>query len=283
MVTKDQNRLIRVFFFSSLIIAITVLTTLIIALGGSGFDTREIIDIFNIYGTFFIAAILIILMMFGIETIIKKGDARYGNSLLFNSPGEFPAFSGFKRFNSYLLFLLSAFVFSIIGLFTSLQGQTFTGEVLIGQQFTPVKELLFRLFLIPLAENLVPAALTALAIVILRNYSRRRNISKAGFRTSVIFTAIIIYAGTGVINHLSRYGASDLNVFIVLGFWAIGGLLTAMSGSIIPFAVMHGANNLFFDLQSFVSSDTTLVIAFALIIGIGILGFIEFRRTRRKN
>ena len=63
----------------------------------------------------------------------------------------------------------------------------------------------------------------------------------------------------------------------------MGGLLTALTGSFIPFWVMHLTNNLFMDLKRFTSNELVFVyIGVTIIIFIG-LYFLIYRSKKEQN
>lgn len=272
MADRGEKSQIGAFFFQALwVVVLMLIVPLLIGFGFSGFDTQAVFNIYSLYAAFGIAGLIAVLLAMGVEYYNTKGDEKYGNSVLFASPGENPAFSGFKYFKERRLglLLLSLFLFSLFGLFLGLQGQSFTGEVLVQQQFTPVGDLLFRLFLVPIAENSMFAGILALTIVLIRIAARRYNWEKSIF---VFASAIIIpiVAGIiGVINHQLRYGSSDLSTVVVFLFWTVGGILTLLSGSFVPFVALHAGNNFFYDLQRLFSSDRILIVTSIVIIILG--------------
>ena len=51
-------------------------------------------------------------------------------------------------------------------------------------------------------------------------------------------------------------------------FWFVGGLITTITGSVIPFLIMHDINNFYFKLSKLFSND---IVTFLTFTAIGIL------------
>lgn len=270
---------------AGIVIFLMVSLTAFIGYFGSGFDSQEIFNLFNNYGVFGVGSILVGLIIFLTEIFVIKGDEKYGNSVLLASPGDPPSPKFFRFFKGrqLSLILIAGILFSIMGLFISLGGQSFTGEVLVEQQFSTGTETIFKFLLIPIAENAIPFAFGAVFLLGLRIFARRSKMSKGVFAIAAIIGIVMIYGLVGYGNHQLRYGASDLQGFTVFGFWAVGGFITVLTGTFWPFMIMHMANNLFFDLQSFLSNDFTRVFIFALIASQIVLLIFTLRRKDRTS
>ena len=77
----------------------------------------------------------------------------------------------------------------------------------------------------------------------------------------------ILLAGLyGYLNHLLHYGSNEISLTVVILFWSVGGFLTVLTGSAIPFIIMHLMNNLFFDLKNFYSNDLILIFTIVVLI-----------------
>jgi len=281
---KDRKLLKNNLILGGSVIFVMITVTLLIGFGFSGFDTKAILDVFQTYGVFGIAGVLVVMMFYGAEILTKKGDDKYGNSLLFSSPGEPPAVPAAKFFQNkkMILLVLSLILFGFLGLLIGLQGQSFTGEVLVQQQFSPGGEILFRFFLIPLAENASIAGIIAVFIFSWRVYARRTKMSARNFAIGAIIILVIVTGISGLVNHNLRYADADISKLVVFAFWSMGGLITGLIGSYIPFASMHASNNLFFDLQKQFSSDSVRIITVGILIAL-IVWLIRLIRKARKN
>lgn len=280
----DNKSLIRNLRSMGIIAFLMISVTSFVGYFGSGFDTQGIINLFNNYGVFGLGSLVVILIVFLVNGAITKDD-KYGNSVMINSPGETPALGIFKFFQNreLILIVISFIVFGIIGAFSAAQGQSFTGEVLIGQQFGTGAELFFKFLLIPLAENLQALAFGVLSLLVLRIVAVKNKWSKGTFQAVSIVTIILVTGLVGFGNHQLRYGASDLSGIIVFTFWSIGGLLTVITGSFWPFAIMHAANNLFYDLQREFSSDSVVISSFLIIAFLVVWLIYLLIRKRKKD
>lgn len=248
---------------------------------GGAFDENAFLQQFNTYSNFAIYSIIGIVIILILMYAIKYKDERYGDSISFNSLGEYPAISFFRRFSVLQLTFLSLIIFLSIGLFVFLikqQSFTGTGIPVLQQQVTPFSSLLFSSFLVPIAENLDAQLIIAFFIFILALYARKYNIDRGsytGYYYLILIAGISLF---GVANHLLRYSGSELSLLTVALFWGIIGLLTALTGSIIPGLIFHFVNNLLYDLNKYFSADFA-----TLTIGITLFLFIVFYLFTYRN
>ena len=256
---KNGRNIIRICVLSAVIIFVMVLTSQMIGLGSSGFDTTEVLQQFWFYVAPALGFLLGIIVLFVVELTITEGDKEYGNSLCFNSTDDSPSLIGQASFlNTWpRLTLLSILIVSILGLIQfSVGGQTtFTGIGVLTQQFTETGSVLYSSALIPAAENLGAAFMFAFFLFTLRYYSRKFKIGMPAFIILAIVLAMVTFGAYGYINHQLRYSESEIALTTTLAFWAIGGLITVITGSFIPFWIIHIGNNLFFTLAKFSSVD----------------------------
>jgi hypothetical protein len=267
---SDKNKVIlRALFFSGFIGFIGYVLSQTVGLGAGGFDSAQVLTQFNFYsvgGTFLLITLL---FLFGL-LFWKKGN-EYGDSVFYVSQGRYPSLSIFRNFSSIRLFLLSSIVFGFAGLFMVITGQkTFTGLRILEHQFTPVGSISFSALLIPISENLGAQAVIATAVVLLTIFAVKYDWSKANFRVLVLIGIPLIVATYWILNHLLRYGGSELSLTVVFIFGLIGGLITVLSGSFIPFLMLHVVNNLFFDLRTNFATELirnyTIAILFLMIV-----------------
>jgi len=284
MVSKTR-RIVRVLSLAAILLLIMIQFTQTLGLAARGFDETDVLQQFFFYAAPGIGFLLGLLIVFVIELFITKGDARYGDSLAFNSPGEKPALSVFKRFTVMQIFLLSLIIFSMSGLVATVTNQqSFTGLAVLPQQFTATSSISFSTALVVVSENLGAAFVIAMLLLGLRALARKTNMSAINFSILAIMTFIVIGI-VGLGNHLLRYPDSETALITVFVFWSVGGLITLLVGSFIPFAVMHASNNIFFDLQRFFSSDTVIGWTIGIIIGLILLYIVVYRKRLlgRKN
>jgi len=277
MIPKTK-RVVTFFVQGAILLFLGFLVTQSIGLGAEIFDVKELLGQFNFY-IVSIGFMLGLAFLFIANYVIKKGDEKYGDSLAFASPGEKPAVPFFKRFSSLQIFVLSTIIFGVFGLiaFTTKQN-TFTGIISIEQQFAPQSQLLFSSLLIPISENLGAAFFIAMALFFLGFYARKIKMSSPTFSILAIFAIPILIGAYGVINHLLRYSGADLSLVIVFFFWYIGGLITVLTGTFIPFWVMHIANNVFYDMQRLFSSDTVVISTIMVLVLISVAYAIIYRK-----
>lgn len=275
----------RIVHFLLLVFVIGILTFLLpqsIGLGAGGFDSSEVLQKFGFYLVGGIFLVLIIIA-FLVELVLKKGDNRYGNSIAFADQGETPHISFFKRFSSMQLFLLSTILFGLMFLLVTTVRQTsFIGFKTLEQQFTPTAELLFSTFLVAGSENLGMALIIATCLIGLRLYARKTNMSKGSFLV-LSFLVAIVGALYWVVNHLLRYSGQDYQLGVVFIFGFMMALLTLLTGSFIPAWVMHMTNNLFFDMQTMFSRDNVVIMVVIALVLLSILYFIFFRKRKKQE
>lgn len=260
-----------------ILIFIGFLSAKTLGLGRTGFEVKEIFDQYVFYavnGGIFLLGLLSIYV-----ASLITGDEKFGTSVAFNSPGESPAIEGDFFKSPWRLILFSIMLFSLLGIASTVSNTTFTGVGKLAQQFTVTDNIMFSSLLVPIAENIDLAFFIALIIFIIRSIAKKNDWSKTNF---ILFTATavtIISSLYGVANHLLRYQGQEVAIIVVAFFWAIGGLMTILTGSFIPFWIMHVSNNLFFMLRQSFSSESALTIAVVL----SVISFILFALTFLKK
>jgi hypothetical protein len=294
MNNNDSKNIVQTLVLAGIIIFILLLVPEFIGLGKSGFSfvvgSGDITGInfllfqFLFYSGPGVGFLLGILIFFIVELVIKKDDYKFGSSLSFNSPGETPApatkyFSGWK--GMIKLTLLSIIIFSLLGLYTVFTGNSFTGVGNLQHQFTIFDNLLYSAALVAVSENLGAAFFWAMILVFIRAFARNVKMNKDGFIIFSVIMCILAYLTYGFVLHQLRYQGSEVALISVLIFWAVGGLITILSGSFIPFWIMHIANNLFYDLSKYYSSDIIFIWTIGSIIFLGLIYVVAF--IRRNN
>jgi hypothetical protein len=281
MATEQTKRIVHFFLLALVVGIVTFLIPQSIGLGAGGFDSEEVLKQFGFYlaGGIFL---LLIVIAFIIELVIKKGDERYGDSIAFADQGQIPHIPFFKKLSSFQLFLLSTIIFGIIFLLiTTVRQTSFIGFKTLEQQFTPTAELLFSSLLVPGSENLGMALVIAACLIGLRIWARRINMSKINFMI-LSYLAVLVGALYWMANHLLRYGGQDFQLGVVFIFGFVMALLTMLTGSFIPALVMHMTNNVFFDMANLFSRDNVLIGVIITLIVLSILYFIIYRKRKNK-
>ena len=249
------------FWNFALLLAIVLIigysTTNFIGLSRSGFDSSETLSLQTFYLIGGIFAFILFLLQ-GYAIFIKDDD-EYGTSIGFSSIGGEPHLSFFERFSTFQLLWFSVILFLFLGLFNQFifpEQKSYTGTgVLQTQQFTPTDSLIYSTLLIPTAENLGSAVILAFLMIFGAYYFNKFGWSDVNYRIAIFLLIPIAFGTFGLGNHLLRYSGSEIALTVVFFFWFIGGLITLLTGSFIPFWIMHMANNLFLDLSRFFSND----------------------------
>ncbi len=266
---------------AAILIAIGYLSSTAMGLGRTGFDQQSILQQYTFYlnGGLFLLGLL----SFYIASLVTS-DEKYGSSVAFNSPGEAPAIESNFFKNPFRLVLFSIALFSILGIISTSSNTVFTGVGQLAQQFTVTDNIIFSSLLVPVAENLGLAFFIAIIIFLTRVLARKNNWSKTNFIVFTAITTIITSSAYGVVNHLLRYQGQEVAIAYVAFFWAFGGLITILTGSFIPFWIMHISNNLFFMLRQSFSSEYAMIFAVSLTIASFILFALTlFRKKPQEN
>lgn len=224
-----------------------------VVLAKAGFLEPDVANQLQIYSQLFLAIIgVIILYCFN---YFWKGNDKYGDNI-----GIFNKEEGILKNMTYPQIALLSFI-GLPALFFLANSLKILGKGLFGlkvlpiQQFTKVDSLIINTLQIPITENLFLAAaigfiatiITLLAIY----YKWDKNTATQYKYIAVVIGSFIL----GVLWHLTAYPNSDQVILVVGFFWAIGGLISLATGSMIPFIAMHMANNFTLDFQQLYASD----------------------------
>lgn len=281
---ENKTKIILNFFGTLLFIGVVgYLASESVGLALGGFDTQAILQqqSFYLIGGLFA---LFIICGFVIEFVIRKGDERYGSSILFSSPGETPALPMLKKYSQFRILFLSIIVGLILGLFAFVTKQTtFTGLPKIAQQFTPQANLLYASLLIPASENLGLALVLLVTILILRVFARKNNWTKANFIIMCFIFCLLTGTIYWVINHLLHYAGSEMSLIAVAGFGFVMSLITLLTGSFIPAWILHISNNAFYDMQALFTRDSVIIFTGIIIIVLIFIYMLIFRKGSKLN
>jgi len=275
---KQTKTIVGTLLLSAFLIFMMVLLPQSVGLSRGGFDNSEVLQQYYFYVTSGISFLIGILILFVVGLYLNKKSSSYGNeSLLFSNQGDKPSIPFFSRFTIIQLIWLSVIVFSSLSLWLSLtQQQTFTGIRFLENQFTQTDSAIFSSGLIPAAENLGLAFVIAGFMFLIRWLARKYNITSENF-IGFAYLVIFIGGGYGVINHILRYGGSDIKLVTVFIFWTTLTLITLLTGSFVPAWIYHMMNNLFFDFKRFYSSEEMIIYFGLAILIITILYFVIYR------
>lgn len=260
-----------------------VLLSLFFLFGGGGIEKEDILAKNNFYipyGVAFLIGIIAIKVVSLFVFTNKNEDIEGG---LIHDPEQ--SGLGFLSLvkNPFLLLFFSIIVFSLLGwLFTS-QQLFFNATPNYEQQFTTGADLYFSVYPASPTETLGAIFIISLYGLTLGIFSKKGKLSFVMFWVLFIIGSIILSGIFGYINHLARYGFDDVAIQNVVLFWSFGGLITAVSGSVIPFLVMHDINNFFFRISKLFSNDIVTFITFTIIGLLSLIFILVFIRVRSKK
>lgn len=261
-------------WLAGIVLTFSVLLSTIYAGAKGEILSDSVKDILNSYRAFCIGGIFCILIFYFILLLME--DDEYGDSVLFNSVGDFPSFKIPFVPNGWALGLLSIIVFTIIGLLTTLNQQSyvsFSDTPFTQEAFSPVQSIVFTSLLVPGSENAVAGGLIAIAIAFAYMFARRQDWSSINYRLVIGLISVIIPTAYSVALHYTRYSGSDVALISVAIFWALGGLVTFLTGSFIPFWIWHIENNIFYAIQSQFAGDTIYYVM-GTFLGVSIIAYI---------
>lgn len=253
----------------AIVLAVMLFVPTLIGLGKGGFDIQEVLTQFFFYSGLGVGFAVIIILLTVANEFLSSG--LHGTGLGFDSIGEAPHAKTKMFENRFRLVLSCIIIFSVLGLFAGATSQTYFGLGSLEQQFTKLDNTVYNGALVASSENLGAAALIALVIFSLRYFAKRKNWSKQNLSIltwASVIAGVIMY---GVINHLLRYGTNDFALLNVAGIWGIGAVMTMMTGSFIPFWILHIVNNVFYSIGSQFSKDITQVYIIGFIVVMVIL------------
>lgn len=283
-----QKSILRNLALAIILASIMLLVPQFIGLSKEGFKDLTLLQQFYYYIETGIGFLLVTAFIFIFGMLIKNVDEKYGKGVAFASQGESPAAKIFKKLSSFHIFLISVIIFSILGLVNFLTSQTvFTGVGSLSQQFTPTDHIWYSSALIPASENLGSALVIALAFFGIRFLLRKKDLNEIYYK-AICYVVIPILVGLyGLSNHMLRYSSSDVNLSVVFFFWLLGGLLTVIVGSFIPFWVAHIINNLFTDLKVYFSFDGMILLIASIVVSLIVLYsiyvFVYLRKKKAKE
>lgn len=282
---KKEFTIYLIFIVVMFFLTLSVVQTL--GLSRSGLDSLTALNQWYFYEIPFIGFAVGILILLLIELIITKDDVKYGNSIFFFSPGEFPAVP--------LKFLKRWFVVALGGLIIILSfylilsflppqtSQTIliSDVGVLAEQFTPTDNIIYNILLIPIPENLGAFFAAGFFLLFFRMLARKYDINKITFQAMSWLIFIFSFLIYGILNHLLHYSTNDTALFNVAVFWTIGAIITILSGAFLLFWELHAINNLFYDLNYYhlMNDITRIYIGGVILILVIIFIFIVFRPT----
>lgn len=205
-----------------------------------------------------------------------KQNNKYGDNIgVFNR--DETAFREFKPFQvEFLSFVVMPILFLIANLSGRLGDGFFGLKVLpVTQQFSASDILLVSTLQIPISENIMASFAVGLLVLSLMIVALLTNMKKEDFTT---YRYIIVTLGLGLLGylwHLTAYPNSATAGLTVGVFWAIGGLISIWTGSMIPFLAMHMSNNFFIDFSTLYTSSSAMAwVIFSIVALAGLYVYI---------
>ena len=265
-----------------LVIVIGILS-LVFGLGFGGFERESVLqkNIFYLsYGLIFLFG-LVTLKIAGIFVFGKKHADIEGVVTHDPEQSPFPNLRVIK--NPWLLGYFSLMIFGFLGWMASRYQTFFNAVPKYEQQFTPAADLFFSVYPASPSETLGALFLISLLGFFLGYMVMKQKLSKGWFLGMFFIGGPLISMGYGIINHLARYGGQEIAMSSVGLFWYFGGLITVLSGSVIPFLVMHDVNNFYFKFSKLFGSEVVTVTTF-LILGMMLVLFliVLFKPKKKK-
>ena len=235
------------------------------SLSKGGFDDLNVFQQFVFYsGSVAIVGFGILCLIF-INLLITKWDENYGDGIGFFDLGELPHIDIFKNYSGIQLTWLSTIIFFGLGILNfalrpilPFLQESYSG-VLILQQFTQFENNIFSLLLVPIVESLWAVLFIGGIITSLRFIFAKFDGGENNFVLTSIIGVTLIMFFVGIIWHNQIYPESDVIRTIGGGFWAFGSLITILTGTIIPFWILHLFNNFFIIFAKDLASDVFLI------------------------
>ena len=278
-----KHEILELAFLVIYIVLVIGVFTLFAGFGLGGFSREEILNKANFYipyGIIFLLGI-IALKVVGIFVFGKKHAALEG--VIVHDPPQTPL-GKFKLFNRpFLLAYFSLIVFMLLGWWFSLTQTFFSDIPRYEQQFTTGADLFFSVYPASPSETLGAIFLIGLVGLILGWMVLKGKLGKIVAFVLFVISGTIASLLFGIINHQLRYGSSEVALANVAVFWTFGGLITTLTGSMIPFLILHDVNNFYFRLSKLFSSDIVTFITFTIITILIVLFLIVFIRAKKKK
>jgi hypothetical protein len=231
-----------------------------------GVEVREIFDKSVLYIGIFGASLLLILAFIFYKNFKKGLRNEYEPLCLYSKNSTLSKISIFNWVSSPLkLFLISAIIFTIIGLF-SVSTNTFFSSAPTQQQFTTTGGVISAAEPAATSENLLLFFIMNLALLGVYILATKYNWSPE--TTTIISTiAVIIFCVMfWIFYHSAKYGGQETAMLAVIIFAFFGSIITVVTRSFIPWHIWHFCNNLFLTLGTHYSTDSIMIVTVLAVI-----------------
>jgi len=278
-----KHEILELVWFGVYVVLVIGIFTLLVGFGLGGFEAEEVLkkNMFYIpYGAIFFIGVML-LKVAGI-LVFKKKHADIEGPISHDSE-QSPIGSLRLVKNPLLLIFFCLIFFGLLGFLAS-RYQTFFSEIpRYEQQFTEAADVFFSVYPASPSETLGAIFLISLVGFVLGYYVMKGKLGKTWFLILFIPIGTLVSTFYGIANHIMRYSGSEIAMQNVVIFWTIGGLITTISGSVIPFLIMHDVNNFFFRFSRLFGSEIVMFITFTVIGLLLLLSLLIYFRKRKKR
>lgn len=288
MVDYTRREVLDIVFLVVYVVLTVGIFGLFVGFGLGGFERQEVLEKNNFYIPYGVGFLIgVLALKIGGLFLFGKKKANYEGAIL-HDPEQTP-FGVFKSLSNPIVLLLAMLiVFTIAGYFAT-SSQTFFSEIpRYEQQFTPTADVFFSVYPAAPSETLGAIFLISLFGFIWGFVALKYRIPFIVFFLVLLIVGTLISMGYGYVNHIARYSDSEIKMRNVLWFWGFGGFLTSLTGSVIPFLVLHDLNNFFYKLSEVFNSDVAQflvlsMIALEVVLFIFILTKFVWGKNRKKT
>lgn len=278
-----KNEILEILFLVVYAVIVLGIASLIFGFGLGGFEQEAVLQKNNFYlpyGTIFLIGLIVVQI---ISLFVFSGKDKTKDGALIHDPEQGMFTKSLINKNPFLLYFFSIIIFALIGWYAS-QYQTFFSDIpKFEQQFTVGADLFFSVYPASPSETFGALFLVSLVGLIIGLFVKSGKLSRNFFLVLFIPLGTLVSMFYGIINHLARYGSSDVAIQNVMVFWGLGGFITTITGSVIPFLVMHDVNNFYVRFSKLFGSDIVTFVTFTA-IGILIFSFlIVYFKVKNKN
>lgn len=268
------------FAFSTVIIALVVFVVSgFVLTAGRGIDDPFFISRFIIYSLFGGAGLA---YSFGV-TLYNYISRRRVLKAIVHEPEEGLLSDLRWARNPFLLFLVTFGVFTLPLFFLGRYSNTFFSAIPFApQQITTFANIWADSIFPALAENLF--IFIPLALVYSFSWKKIKPQGKVLFWSFNLIVIPLMFAFLWAFYHLKVYGSSQASLLATGAFGLIGVLLSMITMSFIPFAVIHFLTNFMLALKKYglMSSDEILVAVVFFEIVVALLIFFTYKLTKNK-
>lgn len=256
--------------------------------GALGFTESEFL---NKYVMYIAPGAVFLLMITGLkvwEIVEKARGSPFPERAIIHDPTEPPSLIRYIKplTTWWRMSLFFACIWIVICLGGVMSNTFVTNAYIVGQQFTPAASFFFAVEPASTVETLGAFAVMFVMLTLVSVIGKKiKGNPKAVIAFSIIVLLVFALSSTayGLTNHKLRYGFNDKKMMAVANFWATTGVVTAISGSVIPGLEQHEINNAYDYLINYLKVSKTLVFIVSLFILIGLIVFLVVTWPKGNN